>query len=141
MGKIMSNNEKQPKASSAGTYEVGYGKPPKNSQFQKGKSGNPKGRPKGSKSVPSLAQEHFLKLVTVTVNGKSTKMPMVAAFLAKLSAEAMKGDLKALKLVLDMCAKYITEPGSHPGAGQTPFELTADEYDSILKHKLLKGVL
>ena len=29
-------------------YEVGYGKPPKNTQFQKGVSGNPKGRPKKS---------------------------------------------------------------------------------------------
>jgi hypothetical protein len=31
-----------------GSYEVGYGKPPKNAQFQKGVSGNPKGRPKKS---------------------------------------------------------------------------------------------
>lgn len=27
-------------------YETGYGKPPKNKQFQKGQSGNPNGRPK-----------------------------------------------------------------------------------------------
>jgi hypothetical protein len=27
-------------------YEVGHGKPPKATRFQKGKSGNPKGRPK-----------------------------------------------------------------------------------------------
>jgi hypothetical protein len=27
-------------------YEVGYGKPPQSTQFKKGKSGNPKGRPK-----------------------------------------------------------------------------------------------
>ena len=28
------------------SYEVGYGKPPKSTQFEKGVSGNPKGRPK-----------------------------------------------------------------------------------------------
>ena len=30
--------------------EVGYRSPPKHSQFKKGASGNPKGRPKGTKS-------------------------------------------------------------------------------------------
>ncbi|MFZ3585531.1 DUF5681 domain-containing protein, partial [Loktanella sp. DJP18] len=31
-------------------YSVGYAKPPESSRFKKGKSGNPKGRPKGAKS-------------------------------------------------------------------------------------------
>ena len=30
-----------------GAYVVGFGKPPKNTQFQPGQSGNPKGKPKG----------------------------------------------------------------------------------------------
>jgi len=31
-------------------YAVGYGKPPVGTRFQKGQSGNPEGRPRGTKS-------------------------------------------------------------------------------------------
>jgi Family of unknown function (DUF5681) len=142
--KVMTSNNEQPEAPSLDSYEVGYAKPPKHSQFQKGKSGNPKGRPKGSKSPSTLANEMFLKLVTVTVNGKPTKMPVIAALIARMLSAAMNGDLKAMKLALDTYAKYgdIANPTTIAGlmAGQTPFELTTEEYDSIAKHKLLDGV-
>ena len=140
----MTSNKEQPEAPSLDSYEVGYGKPPKHSQFQKGKSGNPKGRPKGSKSAHTLAMEMFFKPVTVLVNGKPKKMPVVTALTAKLVSAAMNGDLKALKIALERYDKYgnIANPGTIGGlmAGQMPFELTAEEYDSIAKHKLLDGV-
>jgi hypothetical protein len=42
-------------------YEVGYGKPPAKSRFQKGKSGNPGGLPKGVPKV-SVAYQKLLRM-------------------------------------------------------------------------------
>jgi hypothetical protein len=125
-------------------YDVGYGKPPKGSQFKKGTSGNPRGRPKGAKNLDAIAEEQFLKPVTVTKNGKKTKMPMIAVIIAQLLKKAAEGDLGATKAALDYFAKFISSKGAGSiaelMAGQSPFDLTADEMTSISKAKLLKGV-
>ena len=42
-------------------YKVGYGKPPKKTRFKKGTSGNPGGRPKGSRSFESIYEELYSK--------------------------------------------------------------------------------
>jgi hypothetical protein len=45
-----------------GDYEVGYAKPPVKTRFAPGQSGNPRGRPKGSKNrkgLPSLNEERL----------------------------------------------------------------------------------
>ena len=123
-------------------YEVGYKKPPKHTQFPKGKSGNPKGRPKGAKSPTGL--EVFDQMVTVIQNGKPKKITAIDAVFTQLLMDAMKGDPKARKLALDIYVKYGNKAKSLSpaalSAGQSPFELSAEDKASIAKHKLLKGV-
>lgn len=125
-------------------YDVGYKKPPKKSQFKKGSSGNPKGRPKGKKSLTSTGLDLFHKPVTVLQNGKPIKISMIDAVRAKLLATAMKGDLKAMKLVFDQYDKLVSGSDSESMVdlvtGQSPFELTAEDEANITKFKLLEGV-
>src|SRR6185437_12076143 len=52
-------------------FEVGYKKPPQQTRFVKGQSGNPKGRPKGAKGLANLLFKIGRERVKVQVNGRS----------------------------------------------------------------------
>jgi hypothetical protein len=124
--------------------KVGYGNPPKEFQFPKGKSGNAMGRPKGSRNINSIVKEVYFQPVNVTLNGKTKKVPLIEALHIKLASIALGSDVKAIKLALDAFERHIASAG--PGsvadliAGQSPFELTAEDEANIAKHKLLKGI-
>jgi hypothetical protein len=68
--------------------------PNKETQFKKGQSGNPKGRPK--KPLPVL-EELLAKILNDEQNGLSA----LEAMLMTLRAKAVKGDIKAVELFLD----------------------------------------
>src|SRR5439155_1781990 len=54
-------------------YEVGYGKPPRHTRFGLGRSGNPRGRPGGSKKLSTLLSEALKEPVIVVENGRRRK--------------------------------------------------------------------
>ncbi len=74
---------------------IGYRKPPKQTQFVKGQSGNPKGRPKGSQNLATLLQKITKQRVTVTENGRSREMSKAEAIFVQLVNKALRGDLNA----------------------------------------------
>ncbi len=93
-----------------GAYAVGYGKPPRATQFAPGKSGNPKGRPKGSRPVGAILQDIIAKRVTVTENGKERRIGTLEVILRRLANEAMRSDQGAIKLLLSLVDRYGDSP-------------------------------
>ena len=80
---------------------VGYGKPPRATRFQPGRSGNPKGRPKGSKNFSTLLQEELDARVVVTENGRRRTISKRQAVAKQLVNKAAAGDPRALPILLN----------------------------------------
>jgi len=71
--------------------EVGYKRPPQSGRFQKGRSGNPRGRPKNRKR--GLPYDHvFGQMVTVREDGREKRVTAAEAFLLHLTKKALEGD-------------------------------------------------
>lgn len=83
-----------------GTAQKG-GNPPKRTQFRKGTSGNPKGRPKGSKNLSTYLMEAARDRVTVTVGGRTRTISKLQATTLQLATKAAGGDQAAIVRFLD----------------------------------------
>src|ERR671912_627425 len=85
---------------------VGPGRPPKESRFRKGQSGNPKGRPKARPSPPPSAFDVVIdRTLTVTQNGKPREVTVEEALQHKTYQDAIAGNRAARREVLKMIAK------------------------------------
>ena len=80
-------------------YKVGYGKPPRATQFRRGSSGNPKGRPKASKGPDSHLMQELSKLITVTENGQRRRISKSRALYMQLVNKAISGDPTSTRIV------------------------------------------
>jgi hypothetical protein len=98
------------RAESVASYSVGYGKPPREHQFQPGQSGNRKGRPKGAKNTSTLLREILDRKVEMRIRGKSRKVSVREAILTRFAESALKGDIKPAAFLLQ---RYdISDTGS-----------------------------
>ena len=82
-------------------FPVGYKKPPHETRFKPGQSGNPGGRPK--KKTITLAEAFGRELntsVTVTEGGKSKKITKRDAIAKHQTIKAVQGDHKAIAFVI-----------------------------------------
>jgi hypothetical protein len=88
-------------------YDVGYKKPPRDSQFKAGNRANPKGRGKGK---ISSAAEIFKGVMNFPAEfqerGKPKRAPRIELAIKQLGRAALKGDIGAAELLLDMRAHF-----------------------------------
>jgi hypothetical protein len=113
-------------------YEVGYGKPPKEHRFKPGRSGNPKGRPKGSRNIKDIFKEELNSRVIVTENGRTRSMTKAAVAIRRLIDKALHGDHKSIATVLALDARW----SDYAAETLSPEEL--GEFDAMLLEQGLK---
>ena len=91
----------------------GYGRPPKDSRFKPGRSGNPRGRPKGVRNLRSDFNEVMTKRVRIREDGELRYVSRQEALLLSLCVKALQGDTRASGQLLARWAKtelHDTQP-------------------------------
>jgi hypothetical protein len=113
-------------------YEVGYRKPPKHSRFKKGQSGNPRGKPRGTKNSATLLKQALLASVLVKQNGHETKTTKLRFIVTRLIRQAMQGDYPSIRLLLRYAGldRRLNEQ-KHESRGLSP------EADELIRRALL----
>ena len=113
--------------------QVGYCRPPEATRFRKGRSGNPKGRPKGSLNVATVFTKTLREKVVINENGQRKAVTKLEAALKQLVNKAATGDTRALRLLLELARD--AEAKQNAGGEQIPIvgELDQEVIEGILK--------
>jgi hypothetical protein len=128
----------------AGAYElydgapaVGYKRPPNATRFRKGKSGNSKGRPKGSENLSKILQDVLGERISVSEGGKLKRMSKAEALVQLMFNHALKGDIKAIGGILEFAdkigrTKQPSEDGqTTPGVVLVPDKVSEEEWERL----------
>ena len=104
------------------------GNPPEHTRFQPGTSGNPEGRPKGSKNLRTLIMEAARDHVTATVGGKTRKISKIQATTMQLATKAASGNHAAMSKFLDWIDEIETRAAA---AKPTQFPLSEPDLEVL----------
>jgi hypothetical protein len=105
------------------TYDVGFGRPPKEHRFKKGQSGNPKGRPKGARNYASV----FETMLSVAASNRQSgewRRPTIVKLLESWVERALDGERTAIFAVYDLMTRFDSLACSNNNKGMTEEELT-----------------
>jgi hypothetical protein len=113
-------------------YEVGYRKPPESSRFKAGRSGNPKGRPRGALNFATILERTLRETVVINENGRRLTITKLEAALKQLVNRAAGGDLGAVK---QLCGLVRSAEERLPESPDTPIDMC--EADQKLMQRLV----
>src|SRR3989304_5680992 len=129
----MAAEGKPPAQGGSGGYEVGFGKPPQHTRFRPGQSGNPRGRPKGTKNLKTDLLEELGEKILVHEGGQARKLSKQRAVVKTLVNRTLKGDARAPNSLLPMMMRLLdTGEGSEPERSE---DLHPDELEILEAYK------
>jgi hypothetical protein len=96
-----------PQQSKADT--VGYKHPPQEHQFRRGQSGNPTGRPKGTRNFKSELREELSELIRFRDGDREIEVSKQRALIKRLVASAIEGNERAAATLLGICVRTFAD--------------------------------
>ena len=84
-----------------GDYEVGYGKPPRETRFKQGQSGNVRGRPRGSKNFATVMLKELSEGLTISENGRQRKITKREALIKQVINKAVAGNPRLIQILFN----------------------------------------
>lgn len=81
---------------------VGYKRPPRHTQFKPGQSGNPNGRPKGTRNLDTDLEEELSEKIVVNEGGRRLEISKQRSILKSLVSKALKGDTRAASILVNL---------------------------------------
>ncbi len=121
-------------------YEVGYGKPPRNTRFQPGHSGNPKGRKKKVHRHDETFAEMLTRVtrgtVRLTMQGKSTEVTKLEAILEQVTNQAARGNVPAVRVFLMLMERFTSQTA---GSRDTAIDDGSGTDDEIIERFLQRS--
>jgi hypothetical protein len=117
--------------------ERGYGKPPEYSRFKQGKSGNPKGRPKGSRNLKTDLTEELQEKILVREGDNPVRISKQRAIVKTLVAKTLKGDARITNTFVNLVLRALDLEGEVAALDEP---LDADEQETLaaLEERLLR---
>jgi Family of unknown function (DUF5681) len=88
---------------------VGYKQPPKHLQFQPGQSGNPNGRPKGSRNFKSDLRDELSETISFREGNREVSISKQRALIKRLVGSAIEGDARSIATLMSFCARAFGE--------------------------------
>ena len=125
-----------------GDDEVGYKKPPKHTRFKRGQSGNPRGRPKGSRNLKTELAEELQEQIRIKEGGAPRRVTKQRAMLKSLAAKAVQGDARSATLLTNLALRLLDQDDEADQAADLSQDDGAilERYEARIRRRTLKEV-
>lgn len=117
---------------------VGYKRPPKHTRFAPGRSGNPKGRPRGRRSQKQLLEEIASECHSVREGDRVTEYSTFELVVLSLLKKSLEGHVRAFRAINRLHQRYGYPELSGAGVLLVPERMTPEEWQVVLERNIVK---